>query len=806
MVHSIPKRMYVALIKPSKYDDDGYVIRHFRGVLPSNTLNCLYGLTEDARRRRILGDVKIDIELFDEAVHKVPVSKLARLNRRKGTKVVVCLAGVQTNQFPRAADLALEFRQAGLTVLIGGFHVSGILAMFPDIPADIQHLMDCGVTIVKGEVEEHWDEILTDAYHGRLQPLYDFLNDLPDLSHPPLPQVNKRYLRRFAFPNFGTIDCGRGCPFNCSFCTIINVQGRKVRFRDERKIAEILRRNHRVGIDFYFFTDDNFARNKNWEAIFDEIIRLRHEEGIAINFMIQVDVLSYKIKNFISKAKEAGCTQVFIGMESTNPKNLEAAGKTQNDVKDFVNLIDAWRNAGVATHVGFIIGFPHDTEESVRQDMHRLMHEIKVDQASFFMLTPLPGSVDHKRLVEMGAHIDPDYNTYDSFHESMQHPHLKNGAWSRLYQECWRTFYSFENMKAILQRASKETYWNIFRNFFWYKSAALVEGNHPMIAGFFRLKDRTLRRAGFPVAGRWQHLRMRVPEVLNYLKGMAALLFEMQELWLQTRILPPFEVRLVREVTHLKESLQGTLTILEWKRSLAWKRLQVAFSRINIFALGPRQSRQEITAFWQRIYLSLRSGRWYRISPPRLVANLFREVKLGFYFLHSMLSDSEVKTSALARLPVASRKPAAISVGLPDRVSELKGMLESFFSELGVKIVPSSPNLEALLEDGKDLVYRQSQKAEKIVSDYLDGLKDRADFVLLPVVQELEQFHARFLAGVEEMSQKVSAKVERLPRIINVPLEQMSPESLRDYLLRLGMLFTDDLGKIHLATERAIAR
>jgi hypothetical protein len=68
------------------------------------------------------------------------------------------------------------------------------------------------------------------------------------------------------------------------------------------------------------------------------------------------------------------------------------------------------------------------------------MGKIKVDQASFFMLTPLPGSMDHKNMVQAGAYMDPDYNTYDSFHESMSHPHLKNGAWTRLYRDCWRTF------------------------------------------------------------------------------------------------------------------------------------------------------------------------------------------------------------------------------------------------------------------------------------------------------------------------------------------------------------------------------
>jgi hypothetical protein len=601
------------------------------------------------------------------------------------------------------------------------------------------------------------------------------------------------------------MDCGRGCPFNCTFCTIINVQGRKMRYREAGKIAETLRRNHKTGISFYFFTDDNFARNKNWEAIFDEIIRLRREEGIAITFMMQVDVLSYKIKNFIDKAKAAGCSQVFIGMESTNPKNLQAAGKTQNDVDDFANLVAAWHNARVATHVGFIIGFPFDTEESVREDMRRLQQEIKVDQASFFMLTPLPGSMDHKKMVEAGAYMDPDYNTFDSFHESMHHPQLKDGAWTSLYRECWRSFYSFDNMKAILRRASRETYWNIFRNFIWYKNAALVEGNHPMIAGFFRLKDRTVRRPGYAVATRWAHLKMRLPEIRRYIQGVVQLLFEMQELWLQTRLQPAFEVKVVQELDQLKASLQEKLTILEWKRSVVWSSLLTAFRPLNVFALGGRQSRREITRFWQRAFIFLKTGRWYRIAPHRLAANLWREAKLALCFLHAMLAQIKSKETRHRRL-AAVHQPAVISLGLPDKVGELKTALETFFTELDVKIIPAGQSLEGLFEEGQEIWQRQSQQVEKAVATYLNGLKGKVDYVLLPLAKELEQYHRHFLAGVEHMAQEVSSQLKKLPKIINVPLPQSNMDAFRENLLRLGLLFTDDTAKVRMACDRAVSR
>lgn len=330
------KELHVYLIKPTQYDDDGYVVRHWRGVLPSNTLACMAGLTDDVVAQERLGEsLQVKIHLLDESVDRVPVKHICRSQRGDNTKTIVCLVGVQTNQFPRAADLARMFRRAGLTVMIGGFHVSGYLALLPEIPPDIQQLMDEGVTIVKGEIEETWGDLLCDAVNGRLKPLYDFLNNKPDLYDKPIPTIRKKYLRKFVVPNFGTIDCGRGCPFECSFCTIINVQGRKMRSRSAKHIAGAVRHNYRAhGISFYFFTDDNFARNKNWAAIFDALIHLREEEQIPVEFMMQVDVLSWKIKDFVAKARRAGCINVFIGMESVNTDNLKAAGKKQNHVNE----------------------------------------------------------------------------------------------------------------------------------------------------------------------------------------------------------------------------------------------------------------------------------------------------------------------------------------------------------------------------------------------------------------------------------------------------------------------------------------
>ena len=644
------QRLRVVLIRPSKYDDEGYVIRHFRGVLPSNTLACLYSLTEDVKRSGFLGEgVEIEVTLFDDTVQKIPVDRIIRSNRPPARRTVVGLVGVQSNQFPRAADLARRFRRGGLQVLIGGFHVSGTLSLFPEITPEIQELIDLGVSVVKGEVEETWGGILRDALNDRLKSIYDFLDDRPDLYDKPVPMIHRRYFKRFLTSNEGTIDCGRGCPFNCSFCTIISVQGRKMRFRSVEMLAKAMRENYRRhGIDFYFFTDDNFARNSSWREIFEMLQRLRTEEGIRIQFSCQVDTQSYKIPDFVELAGQAGCTQVFIGMESINPKNLKAAGKVQNRVQDYREMVSTWHRAKIATHIAYIIGFPFDTPESVEEDVERLKRELGAEQASFFMLMPLPGSRDHARMVQDGEYLDPDLNNYDGSHEAWRHPNFAPGEWYLAYRKAWRSFYSFDYMREVLDRANPENYWNIFLNFIWYKNSALIEGGHPMIHGFFRLKQRTDRRPGFPVESRLRYLRRRFRELRRLARDWISLALEMEELWLQTRKRSDAELRLMAELKRMREEANRSLRSAELRlahiRARAHfpelrvpSRVALAFRDLNLgLAKRVTYSRADLQRFWNRTWRSWRRRRLFLIHPHKVVLHFLRDAQLLFLFFRAL--------------------------------------------------------------------------------------------------------------------------------------------------------------------------
>ncbi|HUO55409.1 MAG TPA: radical SAM protein, partial [Rhodoblastus sp.] len=251
----------VVLIKPTHYDDHGYPIQWLRSAIPSNTLACMYGLAQDAARREILGTgVEIRLHTFDETNTRIKPKEIAALVRENGGEGLICLVGVQSNQFPRALDLAKMFRADGLPVGIGGFHVSGCLAMLPELPPEIREAQAAGISLFAGESENNrLDLFLQDAFAGTLKPLYNYLNDLPSLEGEPLPILPRARVRR-TMGKLSSLDFGRGCPYQCSFCTIINVQGRKSRFRNADDLERILRENQAQGVTRFFITDDNFAR------------------------------------------------------------------------------------------------------------------------------------------------------------------------------------------------------------------------------------------------------------------------------------------------------------------------------------------------------------------------------------------------------------------------------------------------------------------------------------------------------------------------------------------------------------------
>jgi radical SAM superfamily enzyme YgiQ (UPF0313 family) len=531
------RRFCLILVKPSHYDDSGYVIQWYRSAIPSNSLAAVYGLANDCAQRRVLGDdVELQMHALDETNTQIRPEKLAHLIEAADMGMVM-LVGVQSNQFPRALDIARPLRARGIQVGIGGFHVSGTISMLAGKDAGLDEAKAMGCSLFAGEAEDgRLDEVLLDAKAGALKPLYNFMDDLPSIEGAPIPILVANRVMRTA-GGVTSFDAGRGCPYQCSFCTIINVQGRKSRRRSPADIEQIVRANAAQGLHSFFITDDNFARNKDWEAILDRLIMLREVEKMKISVIIQVDTLCHRIPNFIDKCARAGVKRVFIGLENINPDNLMGAKKRQNKITEYRKMLLAWKHARILTYAGYILGFPADTLESILHDIDVIKRELPVDLLEFFYLTPLPGSEDHLKLVKANVPLDPDLNKYDLNHIATAHPRMSPQEWNAAYRMAWERYYTIDHIQTIMKRTAA-TRGNVSNALFlitWFTGSIAIEKIHPLESGLLRRRFRRARRPGFPVVPAWRFYPGYYAETLAKIARWAMLYFSLRRMYLAIR-------------------------------------------------------------------------------------------------------------------------------------------------------------------------------------------------------------------------------------------------------------------------------
>ncbi len=623
------QRLVVVLIRPTHYDDDGFPHRYWRGVLPSNSLAVMNSLTSEALARILPDGFPIEVHALEDGI-SLQAGELARLSLRfpePGTKLIVGLVAVQTAEFPRACDIIDRWKARGAACVMGGFHVSGTIATMHDcikdatrkdvpcpgvMPPEVQELMDAGVTVFYGEAEELWPPALADIIAGKPRALYR--GGLPDLQHAPMPRFPAGYFSKSFVTEIGTLDTGRGCPFACSFCSIINVQGRKSRYREPAAIiAQVRETCERMGRASFFFTDDNFARNPLWEEILDGLAALR-QQGHRIFIMIEADLACGKIPRFIEKLAKAGCGQIFMGVESMNPESLAGAHKYQNKVGEYRKLWQRCHDHGIAVHAGYIVGFPHDDPASVAADVEKLFEE-GADQASFFMLTPIPGSEDHVRAYVAGIQMDTDLSRYDSFHAVADHPRMSREQWFAAYTSSWRQFYSVSNMIAALKRFSnREARLRLLRNYVWYRWSFATERTHPMIAGFYRFRDFRDRR---PSARPLSQLRFFAQEVVRHVRYCARLIAEFYR-FQQVVFEVEFAPMLAEKRGELSDRISG---IGDWLR----------------LTFGKAMTRRWLNSFWKRyagngwqLLLNPFAYHWHVLMVPHAVS----EVVLTVRFAH----------------------------------------------------------------------------------------------------------------------------------------------------------------------------
>ena len=591
------RELDVTLIRPTNYTDDGYPIRTRVGVIRSNTLTQMGTLARDLANYPFFAGVSLNVRLIDEAIERVPGKAILRRSKVPGVKSIVMLVGVQSNQYPRAQDIAFWFLPHSIPVLIGGFHVSGMLAMV-GLTVDLRAAMSKGIILVAGEVEGgRLPAIVEDVIRGEAEPFYNFLNPTADLSDLPTPRLTRDDFRKFASP-FSTIDTGRGCVFTCDFCTIINVQGRTMRCRNPEQVVDFVRQSYNeAGVSHCFFTDDNIARNPRWRELFAGLIRLREEDQpevrlrrtplaqkIPFTFMMQSDLAARKIPpgDFFVLAARAGCNQVFFGVESVNRENLRSQEKFQNQVSEYKGLVAHCHTLGIACHAGYILGLPFDTPSSIEQDIAELQR-MGFDSASFYILTPLPGSKDHQKWWKERRWMDADFNTYDSAHVAVAPERMTQDELMEAYRKAWEQFYSAEHMVNVLKvwRHNWRYYWDRIFFFAWYLYASRIERLHPMNCGFWTVRNRGERRSGFPREAFVPFWWGRLNAAVLRMRGIVKLFLQLEEVWLRSRPKSKIEEALQERIAKTKQGIiDSTSRVIDW-RDLKARELVALYEKLH---------------------------------------------------------------------------------------------------------------------------------------------------------------------------------------------------------------------------------
>lgn len=327
---------------------------------------------------------------------------------------LVCISTI-TSTAPRAYRIADSIRERGIPVVMGGPHPS-----FMQEEA-LRHA-DC---VVRGEGDETLPELLAffengtpalDAIHGIAYkdasgrvvetPPRPLLADLNSLPAPDLSLIHG-WKPTHIYP----LSTSRGCPFSCTFCSVIQMFGRKYRFRSVEKTLEDIRGAVERSRSTLFFVDDNFAAHRpRAKAILKGMIAggLRHDWSAQVRTDVAKD------HELLRLMADSGCHTLYIGFESVNPRTLALYDKRQT-LDEIVSCIKAVRSHGIAIHGMFVLGADTDTAETIGHTVQFAV-DLGIDTVQFMPLTPVPGTPVFEEMARTGRLLHTDWSKYDMHH------------------------------------------------------------------------------------------------------------------------------------------------------------------------------------------------------------------------------------------------------------------------------------------------------------------------------------------------------------------------------------------------------
>jgi anaerobic magnesium-protoporphyrin IX monomethyl ester cyclase len=347
---------------------------------------------------------------------RIYCSDLNRIDWDNVWRADLVLISSITNTASEAYRIAEKIRSRNILVVLGGSHVT-----FK--PAEALRFADY---VVRGEGEKTIVELLTwlrDSDHN-------IVFDIKGLSfrmngriyhNPPRPFLQD--LNTLPFPDLSLIDgiekikvvpmsTSRGCPFDCTFCSVTKMFGRKYRFRNNLKVIEEIEKLSREFPNrSFFFYDDNFtASSRRTKALLKEILKRR----IAIRWSAQVRADVAKDEKLIALMRRAGCFYLFIGLESINPNTLKDYKKRQT-VEDIEECIRILHEHDIRVHGMFVLGGDNDDLATINDTASFALRR-DIDTVQFSILTPFPGTNLYREMISQGRIIDEKWSEYDGHH------------------------------------------------------------------------------------------------------------------------------------------------------------------------------------------------------------------------------------------------------------------------------------------------------------------------------------------------------------------------------------------------------
>lgn len=344
-----------------------------------------------------------------------------------------------TPSAPHAYSLAGHFRQRGITVALGGPHVTLV-------PDEAQAHTD---VIFIGEAEVHWPLFLADFETGLHKKRYTCVQP-PALDQAPAARLDLFHRRDHAA---GVLFATRGCNFVCDFCTLAVMYPGPPR---QRPVDDVARECASFPGKIVIFWDDNIAGNPGYaKALFRALAPQRKW------WSSQASIHAANDDEFLEVAARSGCKQLFIGFESVSQASLDGVAKAFNRVDEYARAIERIHTHGIAVQAGIVFGFDHDTE-SVFKETVDFLDATGVQNATFNILTPFPGTRLFRRLDAEGRILTRDWSRYDGRENVVFQPrNMAPAALLAGYRYAVNHFYSWSSIRRRLSRSRAQLSWTL---------------------------------------------------------------------------------------------------------------------------------------------------------------------------------------------------------------------------------------------------------------------------------------------------------------------------------------------------------